>query len=111
MIFMNLDLFRDYEVFYIDQTGLSQPLPFTLNQAGFLLQLDHQPSCLLVGAVQGFHNFFKREDNIDSVLLIQPVVFVGQTHTVQQDAIQNLCIRGQIFELGVCKQCLGYAVE
>lgn len=71
----------------------------------------YQPSCLLVGAVQGFHNFFKREDNIDSALLIQPVVFEGQTHTVQQDAIQNLCIRGQIFELGVCKQCLGYAVE
>ena len=60
----------------------------------------------MIGAVQRLHDFLKGEDYVDAVLLIQPVVFEGQAHTIQQYAIQHLGISGQIFELGVRKKAL-----
>mgnify|MGYP000417601334 FL=1 len=72
-----------------------------------LLKLYHQAGRFLIGAVQRLHDFLKGEDYVDAVLLIQPVVFEGQAHTIQQYAIQHLGISGQIFELGVRKSAFG----
>jgi len=65
----------------------------------------------LIGAVQRLHDFLKGEDYVDAVLLIQPVVFEGQAHTIQQYAIQHLGISGQIFELGVRKKRFRNPIE
>ena len=76
-----------------------------------LFQLHHQVGGFLVGAVQRVHDFLHREDNVDLVLCVQPVVFQRQAHAIKQDAVQHFGVGGHLPQGRLGEQRLGDAVK
>ena len=52
-----------------------------------------------------------REEDEHPVLLVQPAVFHGQAHAVQQDTVQGFGICGKRLEAAILKQQLGNSIE
>ena len=94
----------------IHQTWLSQTSAFSFNQTKFF-KLPQQLRRFVVCATQCPLDILDREDDEHPVLLVQPAVFHGQAHAIQQDAVERLGIRGQALEPWLLKKSLGNAVE
>lgn len=56
-------------------------------------------------------DFLHREDDVDLVLCVQPVVFQRQAHAVKQNAVKYLGIGGHLPQGRLGEQRLGDAVK
>ena len=79
----------DHKIFHINNIRFSQSQTFLLNQPDPItaVQLFYQFHCFLGSAVHQLCNFFHSEDNVYSVLWIQPSVLNAQAHTVQHQTV------------------------
>ena len=80
-----------------------------LNQTGTLclIQLCQQLHRLVTSAAKIVGNFFDCVINEHAPVLVVPAVFLGQPHAVKQQAIQQLCFDGYVFESLVRNQQAG----
>ena len=74
-----------------------------------LVQLGKQLHCLVTPAAEIVGNFFDCVINEHAPVLVVPAVFLGQPHAVKQQAIQQLCFDGYVFESLVRNQQAGDA--
>ena len=61
---------------HIDQVGLPKTLAFPFDEACFLLKLIHKLYGLVLSAVHFLHDLCDRVDDINTVLLVLPAVFM-----------------------------------
>lgn len=64
-----------------------------------------------MAAVQVLLNFVQRVKYVDTPGVIIPAIPCRQAHPVKQEAIQQLCIRGDLLELLPGDKLAGYAVK
>jgi len=93
------------KVLDINQAGSAQTTAYALDEVE-LLQFPEQLDRLVFGTAEGFLHFPDGVNDIHSPLLIQPAVFCGQAHAVQQDAVQCPGIGGELPETAILEQCL-----
>lgn len=98
---------------HIDLIRLPQTLMDSGDQTDSIpvIELRQQLPCLLVPAGQRIHNVLTRIVDEDLPVLIDPAVFHGQLHPVQQDPIEQFCICGKMVKRFCRKQDLGNPVE
>ena len=94
------------EAFHIDQVGLSEALPFPLDETCLMFQLIQKLNGLLVAAVHALRDLRDGEDDIDAILIIPPAVPVRKLSPVKQDAVQQLCFGRDSLEGIILKQDL-----
>ena len=97
----------------IDSRRPALALPDTLDQPdpSASVQFRKQPDGLSVAAKQRLLYLVQRIVYINTPLLIVPAVFHGQAHAVKQEAIQQLGVRGQVFEIATGHKLPGDAVK
>ena len=102
------------EAFDMDFGGAALPLLDPLNEAETFLagvQLRQEPDSLLVAAVQVLLYFIQGIVDEHTSHIVIPAVFGGQAHTVQQEAVQEFCVCGQLFERLPGNELPGNTVE
>lgn len=99
--------------FDIDFCGAALALFDTLNQTATLvgIQLGQQLDRLFMPAIQV--GLYLVEGIIDenAALVVVPAVLGGQSHAVQQEAVQQLGVGGQLLELVAGNQLAGDTLE
>ena len=64
-----------------------------------------------MSAVQVLLNFVQRVKYVDTPGVIIPAIPCRQAHPVKQEAVQQLCVRGDFLELLSCDKLAGNAVK
>ena len=92
------------KVLDVDQAGSAQTTAFALDEV-HALQFPEQLDRFVFGTAERFLHFPDGVNDIHPPLLVQPAIFYGQAHAVQQDAVQCPGIRGKLPEAVVLEQC------
>lgn len=102
------------EAFDIDLSGAALPLLDPLNEAEAFLagvQLCQEPDRLFMAAVQVLLYLVQGVVDEHTPHIVIPAVFGGQAHAVQQEAVQEFCVCGQLFERLPGNELPGNTVE
>ena len=88
---------------------LALALLHALNQANAFagVQLRQQAHGLVPVTVYGCTHFFCSVVDINPSCVVMPAVFRGQAHAVQQHTIEQLGVRGNVFEFLIRDQQAG----
>ena len=78
----------------VDSGWFALTLPDALNER-ILLQLGQQPDGLVVAAGQRFLDFVNGVKDEYTVILVQPAILPGQSHTVKHEAVEQFGLGGQ----------------
>ena len=86
------------ELLDVDHGRLALTLPLALYEAdaGFPVQLLEQTDGFGSTALEILLDLVQRVVDIDPVEIVIPAVFSGQPHTVKQQPIKQLCVRGDL---------------